>query len=195
MTKRQMEQQANRTINSEGSHEMSEKHIEVLRSYGFQFGKKTGSRFIAAVHEIVGIVSADKITEMQGTILALQFDVNHINDRLVKAQEDKDNLAKKLAVIETDFLNAVKENGELKVAAEDQAKKLAVVEEDLIKAVMAKAEYEKKATTEKASNAADDAEPITMSMCANKADYEEKVAAEQPAMTEAETINEASNRG
>lgn len=181
---------------------MSEKHIEVLRSYGFQFGKKTGSRFIAAVHEIVSIVSADKITEMRGTILALQFDVNDINDRLIKQTEkaktlkdENENLSKKLKVIEDDFLNAVKENGELKVAAEHHAKKLAVVEEDLIKAVMAKAEYEEKAAAQKASNAVDDSEPITMSMCANKADYEAKVAAEQPAMTEAETVNEASNRG
>jgi len=117
-----MERKNHRTIAGDAPIEMSETHLEVLRSHGFQFGAKTGSRFIAAVHEIVDIVAKEQIDDLHQKVLALQFDVNDINGRLVDANEKKDNLAKKLAVIESDFLKAVSEVEALKekLAASDR---------------------------------------------------------------------------
>lgn len=176
MTKRKMEEQANRNISSNMMVEESEQHLEVLRSYGFQFGKKTGSRFIAAVHEIVGIVAKQQIAEMHGTILALKLDVNDLNGRLIEQTEKTksaenlyDEIQKKLEVVEADLFLMVQKNKEMEERSVNIAEKNEVLDDDT-------------------------SEPITMSMCANQADYEAKTADATP-MTEAETVEETMKRG
>lgn len=92
MTKRVMEQKANRQIDGNMPVQMSETHLEVLRSYGFQFGAKTGSRFIAAVHEIVVAVSQEKINEMRHEVNEVEARCAVLEEKLKAAQGENNKL-------------------------------------------------------------------------------------------------------
>ncbi len=220
MTKRVMEQKANRRISSNMMVEESEQHLEVLRSYGFQFGKKTGSRFIAAVHEIVGIVAKEQIAEMLGTILALQLDVNDLNGRLIEQTEKTksaenlyDEIQKKLEVVESDLSSALeakdviaslrdKEMSRLnEEIAELKARPQIVAEHNITQLASAARKHAEKNPRDQMAQGAyhaycrclrlcrGESEPeVTMSMCADRADYEAKVADATP-MAHEETIN------
>jgi hypothetical protein len=211
-----MEQKANQRIDGNMPVQMSETHLEVLRSYGFQFGAKTGSRFIAAVHEIVGIVAQDKIETMVKQLGDKQEENKKLTDdlfaeRLARTNEqkaasaEKESLVKKLAEHEESAGKALAHIADLKLSA------------DLLTAGTGRmAERVTKARNHAATNPNDlqaqvvlcacermvnvfsgeekPAEPLSMSMFATKDDYDKAVAAETAVTTE-EKIVEAENRG
>lgn len=212
MTKREMEQKANRTITSDMPVEMSEKHLTVLRSYGFMFGAKTGSRFIAAVHDIVGIVAAEQIADMHCILDGTKRELHDAKEQAKTAADTIAMLNKEKAVANAAEACAKSEIHDLKAKINDL--KLSA---DLLTAGTGRmAALVTKARNHAAANPNDqqaktvlhaqermvrvfngeetDAEPLSMSMFASKEDYDKAVAAADP-MSEAEKVAEAVNRG
>lgn len=138
---------------------MEQKIWDILNKQGFQFGEKTGKRFMVAVLACVKATHADIVDEfdkakemvkkreeelkMASDTIKLQKQEIVATNKLVEEKQKhiddlevknttlaavKDDIAKKLAVVEADFLSALKAK-EPKSDAQTEAQIAAVIDE------------------------------------------------------------------